>query len=103
VNDPSAALAALHRIGRERWPEASEAIRFTRAFEANPELAVKAHVRPARNDIIPVPEVTGIRAFAARHFCSVARMPPWLQTSVAAAAEGREKSKIAASRGRCET
>jgi hypothetical protein len=47
VNDPSAALAALHRIGRERWPDASEAIRFTRAFEANPELARKAHVRPS--------------------------------------------------------
>jgi hypothetical protein len=46
-NDPSAALAALHRIGRERWPDASEAIRFTRAFEANPELARKAHVRPS--------------------------------------------------------
>jgi hypothetical protein len=47
VNDPSEALAALHRIGRERWPDASEAIRFTRAFEANPELARKAHVRPS--------------------------------------------------------
>jgi hypothetical protein len=46
-NDPSAALAALHRIGRERWPDASEAVRFTRAFEANPELARKAHVRPS--------------------------------------------------------
>jgi hypothetical protein len=46
VDDPSEALAALHRIGRERWPEASEAIRFTRAFEANPELAAKAHRRP---------------------------------------------------------
>ncbi|MFZ1094000.1 MAG: hypothetical protein WAN75_33115, partial [Xanthobacteraceae bacterium] len=47
VNDPSEALAAVHRIGRERWPDASEAIRFTRAFEANPELARKAHVRPS--------------------------------------------------------
>jgi hypothetical protein len=46
VDDPSAALAALHRIGRERWPDASEAIRFTRAFEANPTLAAKAHRRP---------------------------------------------------------
>jgi hypothetical protein len=47
VNGPSAALAALHRIGRERWPESSEAVRFTRAFEANPDLAKQAHVRPS--------------------------------------------------------
>jgi hypothetical protein len=46
VNDPSAALAALHRIGQERWPEASEAIRFTRAFESNPDLARQAHRTP---------------------------------------------------------
>jgi hypothetical protein len=45
-DDPSAALDALHRIGRERWPEASEAVRFTRAFEAHPELTAKAHRRP---------------------------------------------------------
>jgi hypothetical protein len=55
VNDPSAALAALHRIGRERWPDASEAIRFTRAFEANPELARKAHVRPSATSIYEFP------------------------------------------------
>jgi hypothetical protein len=45
-DDPSAALAALHRIGQERWPDSSEAIRFTRAFEANPDLARKAHRTP---------------------------------------------------------
>jgi hypothetical protein len=55
VDDPSAALAALHRIGRERWPEASEAQRFTRAFEANPELARKAHVRPSATSVFPYP------------------------------------------------
>jgi hypothetical protein len=56
-DDPSAALEALHRIGRERWPEASEAIRFTRAFDANPELARKAHVRPTppANGAYPYP------------------------------------------------
>jgi hypothetical protein len=54
-NDPSAALAALHRIGRERWPDASEAIRFTRAFEANPELAKQAHVRPAATTVYEFP------------------------------------------------
>jgi hypothetical protein len=55
VNDPSAVLAALHRIGRERWPEASEAQRFTRAFEAHPELARKAHVRPSATSQYPFP------------------------------------------------
>jgi hypothetical protein len=55
VDDPSAALAALHRIGRERWPEASEAQRFTRAFEAHPELARKAHVRPSATSQYPFP------------------------------------------------
>jgi hypothetical protein len=55
VNDPSAALAALHRIGRERWPDASEAIRFTRAFEANPELAKQAHVRPSATSVYEFP------------------------------------------------
>jgi hypothetical protein len=55
VNDPSAALATLHRIGRERWPDASEAVRFTRAFEANPEIARKAHVRPNANAVYQFP------------------------------------------------
>jgi hypothetical protein len=55
VDDPSEALAALHRIGRERWPDASEAIRFTRAFEANPELARKAHVRPSATSVYEFP------------------------------------------------
>jgi hypothetical protein len=55
VNDPSAALAALHRIGRERWPDASEAVRFTRAFEANPELAKQAHIRPAATTVYEFP------------------------------------------------
>jgi hypothetical protein len=55
VNDPTAALAALHRIGRERWPEASEAVRFTRAFEANPDLAKQAHVRPAATTVYEFP------------------------------------------------
>jgi hypothetical protein len=54
-DDPSAALDALHRIGHERWPEASEAVRFTRAFEANPELARKAHVRPSATTFFPMP------------------------------------------------
>jgi hypothetical protein len=34
VNDPTAALAALHEIGRLKWPELSEAQAFTRAFES---------------------------------------------------------------------
>jgi hypothetical protein len=55
VDDPSAALAALHRIGRERWPDASEAVRFTRAFEANPELAKQAHIRPAATTVYEFP------------------------------------------------
>jgi hypothetical protein len=49
VDDPQAALdayARLQEIGRQRWPDASEAVQFTRAFEANPALAVKAHKRP---------------------------------------------------------
>jgi hypothetical protein len=49
VNDPSAALAALHEIGRLRWPELSEAQQFTRAFTdpKNAALAAKAHRRPS--------------------------------------------------------
>jgi hypothetical protein len=47
VNDATAAMEALHRIGRERWPEASEAQQFARAFESRPDLAAKAHRRPS--------------------------------------------------------
>jgi hypothetical protein len=47
VNDATAAMEALHEIGRLRWPEASEAQQFTRAFESRPDLAAKAHVRPS--------------------------------------------------------
>jgi hypothetical protein len=46
VNDPNAAMEALHEIGRLKWPELSEAQAFTRAFESRPDLAAKAHVRP---------------------------------------------------------
>jgi hypothetical protein len=49
VNDPSKAVAQLQELGRSRWPDASEAQQFARAFAdpANAELARKAHQRPA--------------------------------------------------------
>jgi hypothetical protein len=49
VNDPSAAIAQLQQIGASKWPSASAAQQFARAFSdpANRELAAKAHVRPS--------------------------------------------------------
>jgi hypothetical protein len=49
LNDPSAAIAQLREIGRDRWPTASEAQQFARAM-TDPtlvKLAAKAHVRPS--------------------------------------------------------
>jgi hypothetical protein len=47
--ESSEAYAQLQRIGRQRWPSASEAQQFSRAFTdpANRELAMKAHRRPS--------------------------------------------------------
>jgi hypothetical protein len=49
VDNASAVMEAydeLVRIGRERWGHLSPAQQFEKAFEANPELAQKAHRRP---------------------------------------------------------
>jgi len=48
VNDPSEAVAQLQKIGADKWPSASAARQFARAFTdpANRELAAKAHQRP---------------------------------------------------------
>jgi hypothetical protein len=48
LDDPSAAIAQLREIGRNRWPSASEAAQFANAMTdpANAVLASKAHVRP---------------------------------------------------------
>ena len=57
VNDPSEAIAQLTRIGRQKWPTASEAEAFERAFTdpANAELATKAYRTPAATSIYPMP------------------------------------------------
>jgi hypothetical protein len=50
VNDPSAAMEAyneLVRIGAERWSHLAPAQQFAKAFEAYPQLAKQAHVRPS--------------------------------------------------------
>jgi hypothetical protein len=36
----------LTAIGKQRWPSLSRPQQFARAFETNPELARRAHVRP---------------------------------------------------------
>jgi hypothetical protein len=41
------AIEGLKRIGQQRWPNESEAKQFANAFEAEPELAAKAHRRPS--------------------------------------------------------
>src|SRR5262245_17548870 len=57
VNDPSEAIAQLTRIGRQKWPTASEAESFERAFTdpANAELSKKAYRRPAPTSLYPMP------------------------------------------------
>lgn len=57
VDDPSEAIAQLTRIGRQKWPTASEAEAFERAFTdpANAELAKKAYRRPSATSVYPMP------------------------------------------------
>jgi hypothetical protein len=59
VNDPEKAIANLKELGRRRWPTASEAQQFARAFTdpANAELAKAAHQRPVapENGFYPFP------------------------------------------------
>jgi hypothetical protein len=55
VDDPSEAVAQLQSLGQERWPDLSPAQQFSRAFAAHPELAAKAHRRPAATTIFPHP------------------------------------------------
>jgi hypothetical protein len=57
VNDPSEAIARLKEIGRQKWPSATEAQQFERAFSepANRALAERAHRRPAATSIFPLP------------------------------------------------
>jgi hypothetical protein len=45
------------QIGASKWPSASAAQQFARAFSdpANRELAAKAHVRPAATTDYPMP------------------------------------------------
>jgi hypothetical protein len=49
VDDPSAAIEALHELGRKLYPELTEAQAFDKVFtdQANRVLAEKAHRRPA--------------------------------------------------------
>jgi hypothetical protein len=49
VDHASVAMEAyneLVRIGAERWSHLAPAQQFAKAFEANPQLAVRAHRRP---------------------------------------------------------
>jgi hypothetical protein len=48
INDTesSEAYAQLQALGQQRWPNEQSAIQFSRAFEARPDLAAKAHRRP---------------------------------------------------------
>jgi hypothetical protein len=49
VDDPTEAIAQLKKLGRDKWPTASEAQQFANAFTdpANAALAQKAHRRPS--------------------------------------------------------
>jgi hypothetical protein len=55
VNDPQKAIEQLQRLGADKWPSASAAQQFARAFSdpANRELAKKAHVRPSGHPSYP--------------------------------------------------
>ena len=57
VDDPSEAIRQLTELGRQKWPSASEAEAFERAFTdpANAKLAAKAHRRPAPTTVYPFP------------------------------------------------
>lgn len=57
VNDPKEALQQLAEIGQQRWPSETKEKQFARAFEANPQLAAKAHRRPAApaGGVYPMP------------------------------------------------
>jgi len=58
VDDPAKAIAQLQELGRQKWPTASEAEQFTRAFDdpANAKLAAKAHRRPSPTTSFPFPK-----------------------------------------------
>jgi hypothetical protein len=55
VNDPAEAIAQLKEIGRQRWPSATEAQQFEKAFTdpANAEIAAKAYRRPGPTRLSP--------------------------------------------------
>ena len=58
VDDPAKAVAQLQELGRQKWPSASEAEQFARAFDdpANAKLAAKAHRRPTPTTLYPFPK-----------------------------------------------
>ena len=58
VDDPAKAIAQLTELGRQKWPTASEAEAFARAFDdpANAKLAAKAHRRPGPTTRYPFPK-----------------------------------------------
>ena len=45
--ESSEAYRQLQELGQQRWANERSDVQFARAFEANPELARKAHVRPS--------------------------------------------------------
>ena len=57
VNDPVDAIAQLKELGRQKWPEESEANQFERAFTdpANAELSARAHRRPSATTVYSMP------------------------------------------------
>jgi hypothetical protein len=59
VNDPSEAIAQLQKLGRDKWPTATEAQQFANAFTdpANATLAAKAHRRPSATTSYEFPKV----------------------------------------------
>ena len=53
--DAQEALRQLAEIGAQRWPGERPDMQFARAFEASPELAKRAHRRPAPATSFPFP------------------------------------------------
>ena len=55
LSDQSKALRQLGELGQQRWPGATKEKQFALAFEARPDLAVKAHRRPSATSVFPYP------------------------------------------------
>jgi hypothetical protein len=58
VDNPQAALDALHELGRKLYPHLSADMAFAKVFEdpKHAALAAKAHRRPAATTFFPMPQ-----------------------------------------------